>query len=144
MTKIPYFSYEKVNRALYPLWINAECLLWYIFIWGHSCTCLSKKRRQLSKLDIYKIHGKFVRRWEHQHTHLNIHIDGSRNVSLKTTKLKKFISSLFFPRFLSVFHCSIRNVLIFLLNWIKPGPDFPFKITVVIITIIVIIVIMFS
>ena len=36
MTKIPYFSYEKVKLALYTLRINAEqCLLSYILILGH-------------------------------------------------------------------------------------------------------------
>ena len=39
---------------------------------------------------------KIVRGWHHQLTHLHIHIDCSRNVSLKIMKIQNFLSSLFF------------------------------------------------
>ena len=59
---------------------------------------------------------KIVRRWDHELTHLHIHIDCSRKVFLKITKIQTVTSSLFFIRFTSNIHCSIRNVLLFLLN----------------------------
>ena len=67
---------------------------------------------------------KIVRRWHHQLTHLHIHTDWSRNVSWKFAKLQNFITSLFFNRFSSGFHCSVQKILLFLL---KSAPDFPFK-----------------
>ena len=59
MTKIPYFSYEKVKLALYPLWINAECLLWYILIRGNAfgTTCLRGENENFQHF-MYRIHVK--------------------------------------------------------------------------------------
>ena len=46
ITKIPYFSFEKVRFALYLLWINAkQCLLRCILIWGHAFAYLSKREK---------------------------------------------------------------------------------------------------
>ena len=54
---------------------------------------------------LYKIHGKLWGDEIINSTHFHIHIDYSRNVLLKNTKIKNFISSLFFIRFTSNFHC---------------------------------------
>ena len=66
-----------------------------------------------------------VGRWDHQLTHLHIHIDYSRNISLKITKIQNFISSLCFIRFRS--KCSLFYSKCFTLSiaLFKPGPDFP-------------------
>ena len=52
---------------------------------------------------------KIVRRWDHQLTHLHIHVDCSRNVSLKKEKKKKK-KNIFpiFIQFTSNFHNSIE------------------------------------
>ena len=51
------------------------------------------------KMKIFKSYilntWKIVRRWHHQLTYLNIHIDCSRNVWLTITKIQNFLSSLF-------------------------------------------------
>ena len=55
------------------------------------------------------MNGKLWGRWHHQLTHLHIHTDWSRNVSWKFAKLQNFITSLFFNRFSSGFHCSVQK-----------------------------------
>ena len=62
-----------------------------------------------------------MRRWDHQLTHLHIHIDCSINVSLKITKIQSFISFLFFIRFTSNCHCSI--LFFFSFYWINLNLD---------------------
>ena len=51
-----------------------------------------------------------MRRWHHHLTHLHIHIDWSRNVSWKFAKLQSVITSLFFNRFSSGFHCYVWKI----------------------------------
>ena len=76
------------------------------FIWGHAFTCFCNKKRSSTHLFAYSY----------------------RIISylLKITKIQHFISSLFFIRHISNFHCSIWNVVPFLLHKLKLGPDFPF------------------
>ena len=104
MTKISYFSYENVRLALIPLWIDANNvnsnISWYE---GHTITSLGKilNFSQFYVQNIWQV----VRWWHHQLTHLHIHIDWSRNVLWKFAKLQSVITSLFFNRFSSDFHC---------------------------------------
>ena len=62
MTKIPYFSYDKVKLALYPLWISAEyCLLNFALIYFDMGTCsymFEQKNIKKIKTFIYKNYGK--------------------------------------------------------------------------------------
>ena len=58
-----------------------------------------------------------VRWWHHQLTHLHIHIDWSRNVLWKFAKLQSVITSLFFNRFSSGFHCYVWKFLLFFLKF---------------------------
>ena len=51
-----------------------------------------------------------MRRWHHQLTHLHIHTDWSRNVSWKFANFQNFITSLFFNRFSSDFHCYVQTM----------------------------------
>ena len=78
-----------------------------ILIWGDTLlnvwATTTKTSKFYTKYHIWKI----VRRWHHQLTHLHIHIDCSRNVSLNFTKIQNFISSLFLIQFTSNFHCSV-------------------------------------
>ena len=70
---------------------------------GHTITSLGK----ISKFSQFYVQNiwQVVRWWHHQLTHLHIHIDWSRNVLWKFAKLQSVITSLFFNRFSSGFHC---------------------------------------
>ena len=64
---------------------------------------------------------KIVRRWDHQLTHVHIHIDCSRNVSKKITEFQNFISSLFFNTIyikFSLFYSNFHS-----LYWLNLNPD---------------------
>ena len=75
---------------------------------GHTITSLGKILK-FSKFYVQNI-WQVVRWWHHQLTHLHIHIDWSRNVKLwKFAKLQSVITSLFFNRFSSGFHCYVWN-----------------------------------
>ena len=83
---------------------------------GHNYQKLGQKLK-FSNFYVQNI-WQVVRRWHHQLTHLHIHTDWSRNVSWKFAKLQHFITSLFFNRFSSGFHCFVQKILLFLLKLI--------------------------
>ena len=87
---------------------------------GHTITSLGKILK-FSKFYVQYI-WQVVRWWHHQLTHLHIHIDWSRNVLWKFAKLQSVITSLFFNRFSSGFHCYVWNFLLFLLSLTLKGP----------------------
>ena len=78
---------------------------------GHTITSLGKILK-FSNLYVQNI-WQVVRWWHHQLTHLHIHIDWSRNVLWKFAKLQSVITSLFFNRFSSGFHCYVWKFLLF-------------------------------
>ena len=53
-----------------------------------------------------------------------IHIDFSRNVSMKTMEFQNFMTSLFSIRFTSKFHCFVRNFLLFLIDLTQTWTEF--------------------
>ena len=109
MTKISYFSYENVTLALIPL-------LTPIYLDMRDLLSLSLgKIAKFSKFYVQNI-WQVVRWWHHQLTHSHIHIDWSRNVLWKFAKLQSVITSLFFNRFSSGFHCYVWTFLLFLLR----------------------------
>ena len=125
--KISACEFITSGSHIFQLWESKTCLISTLnkcrimfsqiyLIWGHAFTCLSKLKLKFSKLYFKQNTWEIERRWDHQLTHLHIHIKCSRNVSLKITKIQNFISSLLFIWFTSNFHCSILNVLLFLLN----------------------------
>ena len=84
---------------------------------GHTCTITSLgKILKFSKFYVQNI-WQVVRWWHHQLTHLHIHIDWSRNVLWKFAKLQSVITSLFFNRFSSGFHCYVWTFLLFSLKF---------------------------
>ena len=114
------FSNEKKN-PIFQFWQSKtlistlnKCRLMFARIYFDMGTCfymLEQKRRIFFSKCYIQNTWKFVRRWDYQLTHLHIHIDCSRNVLLKITKIQNLISSLLFIRFTSNFHCSILNIL---------------------------------
>ena len=131
MTKISYISCENVRLALNSSLNRCRIMLTPIYLdMTHTRTYYHKFGQNI------KIFTKFyvqyiwqVVRWcHHQLTHLHIHIDWSRNVLWKFAKLQSVITSLFFNRFSSGFHCYVWKVLLFLLSLtIKPVVEFLFK-----------------
>ena len=88
MMKFLYFRYEKLKLAAYALWINAECLLWYILIWGHVYIFEQKKNN-------FKIlYTKYMKNCEAMRsTHLHNYLYRLfKNVLLKITKIWHFLS----------------------------------------------------
>ena len=125
---VPYFSYEKVKLASSTpnkcrIVLALIRLFWYRYILSHVCA---------NNENFHRNTWQIVRWWNDQFNHLHIHhvqlfiSTVQKNVSLKITKIqnRKFISFLIFIRFISNFHCSIRNVLLVLLNERKSGPEF--------------------
>ena len=90
---------------------------------GHTIKSLGKILT-FSKFYVQNI-WQVVRRWHHQLTHLHIHIDWSRNVLWKFAKLESVITSLFFNRFSSGFHCFVWNFLLFILKLIQTCSGLP-------------------
>ena len=82
---------------------------------GHTITSLGKILK-FSKFYVQNI-WQVVRWWHHQLTHLHINIDWSRNVLWKFAKLQSVITSLFFNRFSSGFHCYVWKILLFFLKF---------------------------
>ena len=80
----------------------------------HTITSLGKILK-VSKFYVKNI-CQVVRLWHHQLTHLNIHIDVSRKVLWKFSKLQSVLTSLFSNWFSSSFHCFVRKLLLFLLK----------------------------
>ena len=114
--KISYFSYEYVRLALMYSLNRCRILLTPIYLDMRDITIKSLgKILKFSKLYVQNI-WQVVRRWHHQLTHLHIHTDWSRNVSWKFVKLQNVITSLFFSRFSSGFHCFVQKILLFLLK----------------------------
>ena len=72
---------------------------------GQAITSLGK----ISKFSTFYVQNiwQVVRWWHHQLTHLHIHIDWSRNV---LWKIQSVITSLFFNRFSSGFHCYVWTI----------------------------------
>ena len=64
---------------------------------------------------------KIVRPWHHQLTHLHIHIDTSRNVSMKITEIQNLISSLFLPDLHQILTVLFRNLYSF--YWLNLNLD---------------------
>ena len=82
---------------------------------GHTITSLGKILT-FSNSYVQNI-WQVVRWWHHQLTHLHIHIDWSRNVLWTFAKLESVITSLFFNRFSSGFHCYVWKFLLFFLKF---------------------------
>ena len=82
---------------------------------GHTIISLDK----ILKFSTFYVQfiWQVVRWWHHQITHLHIHIDWSRNVLWKFAKLQSVITSLFFNRFASSFHCYVWKNLLFLVKF---------------------------
>ena len=106
MTKLSYFSYENVRLALILLWI---CLLTPIYLEG---TYYHKFGQNINIFKMAYVQNiwQVVRWWHHQLTHLHNHIDWSRNVLWNFAKLQSVITSLFFNRFSSGFHCYVWKI----------------------------------
>ena len=107
-------SYEKIKLTLYPLWMDAEeCLLWYVMIWGHAFTCLSKKRGNFHNFiqDTWKI----VRRWDHQLNSFPYSYWLFKKCFVEKYKNKKFhIFLIFYPIYIkfSLFYSKCFNLSI--------------------------------
>ena len=74
-------------------------ILFYIYsewIWGKFYFLIAEILYIFFHFCMWSNTWKIVRQWHHQLTHLHIHIDCSRNVSMKITEIQHFISSLFF------------------------------------------------
>ena len=59
---------------------------------------------------------KILRRWDHQLTHLHVHINCSRNVSLKILKIQNFL--IFYPIYIkcSLFYSKCLNYSFYWIN----------------------------
>ena len=98
-------------------------IFWYGDILSHDWA-----KNDIKKKSIYKIRGQFWR--HHQLTHLHIHnIDCSRNIRWQLRKFKiSYLPYLFSLIYIKFPLFSVRHFLLFLLNLLKPGPDFFFNI----------------
>ena len=97
------FVHRYDENPLFHIWESKTCLIstmnkWKMFtlIYFNMGTCFacSSKKKKIKSLYTKYMYMEKVRRW-YQLTHLHTHIDCSRNVSVKNTKLHNFISSLF-------------------------------------------------
>ena len=96
---------EQTLFCIYSEWIQGKFYFLIAEIWDFRHFCEQNT-------------WKIVRRWHHQCTHLHIHIDRSRNVSLKIMGIKNFISSLYFlPIYINFsLFCSIFFYSFYTLN----------------------------
>ena len=117
LTIFPYFSYEKVKLCLISTLIKCRIIFALIYFdMGTCCYMFEQKNKTPEHVQhfVYKIHRKL---WGDDiiNSLICIFISTVREVfRWKLRKIQSFISSLFFPRFTSNFHCCIRNVLLFL------------------------------
>ena len=99
-------SLNRCRIMLTPIYLDMRDLLSQV--WA--------KYQNFQKFYVQNI-WQVVRWWHHKLTHLHIHIDWSRNVfRRKFAKLQSVITSLFFNRFSSGFHCYVWKFLLFLLR----------------------------
>ena len=112
--KFEYFHILPKLVIVYPSYqAILELTLYYIYSernWGKSHVLIA----EIWNFCHFCVQNEWeiVRRWHHQFAHLHIHIDWSRNVSLKFAKLQSVITSLFFNRFSSGFHCFVFKKII--------------------------------
>ena len=68
MTKIPYFSYERVKLALYPLWINA-CRIMFALIYFDNCEVMRSSTHSFAYT--YRLFKKcLVDNYEYKQLHI--------------------------------------------------------------------------
>ena len=94
---------EQTLFCIYSEWILGKFYFLIAEIWNFFVISVNKIHRHLWGDDIII-------------SLTCIHIDCSRNVSLKIMEIQNFISSLFSFWFRSNFHCSVKNSLLFLLT----------------------------
>ena len=115
---------EMIDNPIFQVWQSKTCLIstldkcrimFALIYFMGTCFYMFEQKMKIFTISYIQNTWTIVRWWHNQltHFHIHIHIECSRNVSLKITKIKNFISSLFFIRFTSNFRCSIRNVLLF-------------------------------
>ena len=111
------FSNEKVKLAFISTLNKCRIMSALMYFWYgdmYCCYMFEQKKWKFSKFLVYKIHGKL---WGDEIICIFISTVQENNVSVwKLLKIQNVISSLFFIRFTSNFHRSIRNVLLFLSN----------------------------
>ena len=122
-----YFVHRNYDNPIFQLWESKTYIIstlnikmqnvcsdicWYGDMLLHVWT---KKKIVYIKYKYMEI----VRRWDHQLTHLHFHIDCSRMFHWKLL--------IFYPIYIKFSLFYIWNVLLFLLNQVKPGPNFPLR-----------------
>ena len=119
-----YFVRRNDENPIFQQWISKTCLIslnkcriMFALIYFDMGTCFYNVQNL-----IYKIHGKL---WGDEIlSSLINHIEYSRYVSLKITKITKFISSFFLLiPYTSNFHRSLRNYLLFAWIWLVFCPN---------------------
>ena len=104
------FCSQKWQKPIFELWesktrlmstLNKCRIMFALIYYGDMLWHVWAKKKKFSKFYIQNT-WKVVRRWHHQLTHLRIHIDCSRNVLLKITKIQNFMY--LNPYFLSDLH----------------------------------------
>ena len=119
-----HFVHRNDKNFIFQQWECYTCLNSSLNRWGIMLTPIYLDMRDIPSLGKISKFSKFytvqniwqVVKWWHQLTHLHIHIDWSRNVLWKFAKLQSVITSLFFNRFSSGFHCYVFKNLLFLLR----------------------------
>ena len=111
ITKISYFSYENVRLAFNNISLNS-CRIMLTPIYLDLRDILSQVGQNIKIFKILYIHcTKYMASSEvmtsSTHSFAYIHIDWSRNVLWKFVKLQSVITSLYFNRLSSGFHCYV-------------------------------------